>query len=88
MSMESAKAFVERICTDAKFAKRAMEQRAKGHLLAFLKAEGYEFTEDEYSQAYSQAVLGGYDSDLSDEQLEHVAGGRAVHWRPPFFMGT
>lgn len=88
MSVESAKAFIEKMNTDAEFAKRAMEQRKKGHILAFLKAEGYEFTEDEYSQAYSQAVLGGYDSDLSDEQLEHIVGGAIVYMQPPILQGN
>ena len=72
MSMESAKAFIERMNTDSEFAKRAMEQRGKEQIAAFLKAEGYEFLEEEY-EAVSQA-LGS--EELSDEQLDAVAGGR------------
>ena len=71
MSIESAKAFIERMNTDGEFAKRAMEQRGKEQIVAFLKSEGYEFSKEEY-KAGSQA-LGS--EELSDEKLTAVVGG-------------
>lgn len=38
MSVESAKAFIEKMNTDKEFAKRAMEQRGKEQVAAFLKS--------------------------------------------------
>lgn len=79
MSIESAKSFIERMNTDGEFAKRAMEQRDKNRLSAFLKSEGYEFSEEEYD-AGSQALGSG---ELSDEQLDAVAGGGIIYMEPP-----
>ena len=68
MSIESAKAFIEKMNTDAEFAKRAMEQRGKEQIAAFLKAEGYEFSEVEFCKEMQG-------SQLSDEQLDAATGG-------------
>ena len=51
--------------------------------IAFAKSKGYEFTIEEFQQAAAEA----WDSavgELSDEQLEGVAGGAAVN---PFLNG-
>ena len=74
MSIESAKSFIERMNSDGEFAKRAMEQSSREQFVAYLKSEGYEFSEEEYD-AGSQA-LGA--CELSDEQLDAVVGGSIV----------
>ena len=71
MSIESAKAFIERMNTDAEFAKRALEQRGKEHIASFLKAEEYEFSEEDYKEAFKSTS----GCDLGDDSLDKVAGG-------------
>ena len=73
MSMESAKAFIERMNTDAEFAKRAMELRGKEQIAAFVAQEGFDFSEEEYRRC--DLVLEG--EELSDENLDKVVGGRS-----------
>lgn len=67
MSIESAKAFIEKMNTDAEFARRTGEQRGKEQIASFLKAEGYKFSEAEYEEVATE---------LSDESLDNVVGGR------------
>jgi len=74
MSIESAKAFIEKMNTDAEFAKRAMEQKGKEQISAFLKAEGYEFSEEDFKAA-SECLAG---TELSDENLSSVTGGHCA----------
>ena len=71
MSIESAKSFIERMNTDTEFAKRAMEQKGKEQIATFLKAEGYEFSEEEYREA--MGLKNG--TELSDESLDNVSSG-------------
>ncbi len=66
MSIESAKAFLERVKNDEDFrleleGKTSLEERIK-----FAKAQGFDFTKDEISEVTDS---------LSDEQLDAVAGG-------------
>ena len=81
MSIESAKAFIERMNTDEEFAKRTMEQRGKEQIASFLKTEGFEFSEDEFKEGMQTLGKG----ELTDEQLSEVAGGATFnlcegHW--------
>ena len=75
MSIESAKLFIERMNTDSEFAKRAMEQRGKEQIAAFIEAEGYEFSEADFNNALSADG----NCKLSDEQLSSIAGGYCGH---------
>ncbi len=69
MSVESAKAFLERMKTDEDFHKRVGEVENAAERLAFVKAEGYDFTREE---------IGSVATELSEEELDKVAGG----WNP------
>ena len=66
MSIESAKAFLERMKTDEDFAKKVTACKDSDRRMAFIKGEGFDFTVAEIS-----TVKG----ELSDEDLDLVAGG-------------
>ena len=83
MGIESANAFIEKMNTDAEFAKKAMEQRGEEQIAAFLKAEGYEFSKEEYEEEYEAGRQALGSCELSDEQLDAVAGGGIIYMRGP-----
>ncbi len=68
MSIESAKAFCERVKNDEDFKKEMIsEVRASvEERMKFAKAQGFDFTIDEVNQARDS---------LSEEELDEVAGG-------------
>lgn len=66
MSVESAKAYMERIKTDEDFAKKVMECKDQEARMAFVQAAGFDFTSDEIPP-----LLG----ELQDDELSNVAGG-------------
>jgi predicted ribosomally synthesized peptide with nif11-like leader len=72
MSIESAKACMERIKTDEDFAKEVMECKDAEARMAFVRAAGYDFTREEVSP-----LLG----EMRDDELDAVAGGAGL--RPP-----
>ncbi len=65
MSLESARAFVDRFKKDEEF-RQSLQDADQEKVRAILEAEGFEFTEEEYDTARSE---------LSDEELDAVAGG-------------
>ena len=71
MSIESAKAFIERMNTDTEFAKQAMELEDKEKLATFIKEAGYEFKKEECCEVI-EAVYG---NKLNDASLDNVVGG-------------
>lgn len=66
MSMESAKAFVERMKTDADFAQRVTACKSPESRIQLAKAEGFDFTSEEVKEA---------SEELSEDDLELVSGG-------------
>lgn len=66
MSIESAKAFIERMNTDEEFAKKVTACKDAAARMAYIKDEGFDFTVAEIT-----TVKG----ELSDEELDLVAGG-------------
>jgi predicted ribosomally synthesized peptide with nif11-like leader len=66
MSSESAKAFVEKMKTDADFAKKVMECKGKEAREAFVKNAGFDFSVEDLKTSKAE---------LTDEELELVAGG-------------
>jgi len=66
MSMESAKALVEKMKADATFAQQVMSIDGNDARIAFVKSQGYDCTLEEV-----QAVQ----SELSDDDLDAAAGG-------------
>ncbi len=66
MSIESAKAFLERIKNDEDFKKELEEPASAEERINFVKAQGFDFTKEEIN------LLKG---ELSDEELDVVSGG-------------
>jgi predicted ribosomally synthesized peptide with nif11-like leader len=71
MSIESAKAFLERVKNDEDFRKELEEQASAAERIKFVKAQGFDFTKEE---------IDSHKEELSDEELEEVAGGRMCKW--------
>jgi predicted ribosomally synthesized peptide with nif11-like leader len=65
MSLESAKAFLERMKADYEFKKRVTEASPAEARKAIVEKEGFDFTKEEIGSVISQ---------LSHEELEVVAG--------------
>lgn len=68
MSVESAKAFIQKVKTDEEFKKKSSQFTDGAERLKFAKAEGFEFTPEEVAKVKEE-------QGLSDEELEGVAGG-------------
>jgi len=66
MSMESAKALVEKMKSDATFAQQVMSIDGNEARIAFVKGQGYDCTLEE-----AKAIQ----SELSDDDLDAAAGG-------------
>ncbi len=66
MSIESAKAFLERMKTDGEFAESVAKCSDGKARMAFVKNAGFDFTAEEINQV---------SSSLSDSELDQVAGG-------------
>ncbi len=66
MSMESAKAFVEKINTDPDFAKKVAGCKDPKERMTFAKKEGFDFTADEVKSL---------SKELSDDALASLSGG-------------
>ncbi len=67
MSIESAKAFVEKLKIDEEWRKKLDAVETNEERFAMAKAAGFDFTEDEFRNVTSE---------LDDEELSSVAGGR------------
>jgi len=65
MSIESAKAYIERLKTDEDFRQRVQDAEDGESRLALAKAEGFDFTRDE---------IGKVTSELSDDELDDISG--------------
>lgn len=66
MSIESAKLFLERVKSNAEFAKQVAEIKDQDSCMAFVKNAGFDFTDAEIAE-----VMG----ELSDGELDAVVGG-------------
>ena len=78
MSIESAQAFIEKMQTDSDFRERVVALKSREQRRSFINNEGYDFTKEEFEQAKQKFAIETTSSDgeLSDEDLENVAGGR------------
>ncbi len=66
MSIESAKAYIERLKTDEEFKERVKDATDKEARIALVNAEGFDFSEEDI-----KAVK----SELSDDELDAVSAG-------------
>ena len=67
MSIEAAKSFIERMKTDEVFAKKVTACKDAETRMAFAKDSGFDFTAAEIREKTT--------GELSDDDLENVAGG-------------
>ena len=70
MSMESAKSFVEKVKTDAAFAKQCQKAKTADEVVKRAAELGYSFTQEDLQAASTQ---------LSDAELNGVLGGGGFH---------
>ncbi len=68
MSIESAKAFIEKVKTDEDFKSKLAQLQDGQARLDFAKEAGFDFSADEIAKAKAE-------QGLSDEELDSVAGG-------------
>ncbi len=68
MSIESAKAFLERMKTDEDFRKEVGEIATAEERMAFVTAAGFDFTKEELKNVQEKM-------QLTDDELELVGGG-------------
>lgn len=68
MSIESAKAFIERLKTDEEFSAKVRECQNPEARRAFVMKAGFDFTAEEIKNVG--------ETQLSDGELDEVAGGR------------
>ncbi|MBD1930052.1 Nif11-like leader peptide family natural product precursor [Trichocoleus sp. FACHB-90] len=74
MSVESARAFYERVATDEGFQKQLRNAASDDKRLEIVRIAGYSFTQQEWEAALAQ-ISESDDNKLSDAQLEAIAGG-------------
>ncbi len=75
MSVKSAKALMEKIKSDPKFGKKIEDAKDNKARMAIIRSAGFDFTQEEMKQAVKPA-----EGELSDEDLEAVAGGSSAPW--------
>ncbi len=66
MSLESAKAFLDRIRNDDDFRNQVGERESPEQRMEFVQSEGFDFTREELDEVQSE---------LGDMELDAVAGG-------------
>lgn len=78
MSIESAKAFIERLNSDKEFVQNFIKYKDHTDRIAFVKLAGFDFTYAELKQATGE---------LSDDDLDTVSGGHStIDWVESFAM--
>jgi predicted ribosomally synthesized peptide with nif11-like leader len=74
MSVESARAFYERVATDEVFQKQLRNAASDDKRLEIVRAAGYSFTPRQWESVLAQ-ISKSDDGQLSDADLEAIAGG-------------
>jgi predicted ribosomally synthesized peptide with nif11-like leader len=76
MSVESAIEFYKKLATDAGF-RAKLDAATKDERLVIIRDAGFRFTQPEYEEATNK-ILGQGSGELSDADLENVAGGTGI----------
>ena len=79
MSIESARAFYQRMTTDETFRASFEEALTEEESQQLMKSVGYDFTADEWKQAVMEIQTASSDKELQEEELEAIAGGKGVN---------
>lgn len=79
MSLESIKAFYERLASDEAFRTQMQRVESKAECSKFVKNAGYDFTSEEFEEYTTQLLESSSDNgemkDLNQKELEAVFGG-------------
>ena len=85
MSVENAKAFIEKLNSDETFRNRIAEAGDDQARLHMAREAGYEFTAAEFNNTV--AKMTGAADELADEELELVSGGISLNFEEIKFKG-
>lgn len=78
MSIESAKAFYQRVTTDEAF-QTQLQSAASEERTAIIQEAGYDFTPEEWEAATAQVLEAAeINRELNDAELEAIAGGVSI----------
>jgi predicted ribosomally synthesized peptide with nif11-like leader len=75
MTIETAKAFYQRMSEDNTFRKPFEEASTKEERQQLIKDAGYDFTADEWQEAVAEIQATDSNEELQEEELEAIAGG-------------
>lgn len=76
MSIESARAYYERLVSDESFRTKIQSAASNDERQAIIRSAGYNFTKEECDTVRTQILdSASDDSELGDAELEAVAGG-------------
>ncbi|WP_445632623.1 Nif11 domain-containing protein [Nostoc sp. DSM 114161] len=78
MSLENVKLYYERLANDESFRTQIQNVKSKDECSQFVKAAGYDFTQEEFEEYTGQLLESIPDSELQDldeRELEAVIGG-------------
>ena len=73
MSLEHAKALIEKLRADSEFGKRLEDEADEASWIKIMKDAGFDFTREEFLQAARGLAAGS--GELTEEDLKTVAGG-------------
>lgn len=74
MSIESARAFYQKLSTDEAFAKQLRNAPSEDECRATIRAAGYDFTPEEWGTVVDQ-IKQSNNREVSESELEAVSGG-------------
>jgi predicted ribosomally synthesized peptide with nif11-like leader len=79
MTIESAKAFYQKMSEDDTFRTPFEEASTKEERQQLIKDAGYDFTADEWQEAVAEIQATDSNEELQEEELEAIAGGVGLH---------
>ncbi len=78
MSVQSAKALVEKLKADPEFGKQLEQEENIDKRVEIMKDAGFDFSKEEFRQAVME--MSSDSGELSDDDLAAVAGGKSGTW--------
>ena len=81
MTIESARALYQKVIEDADFRASFEAVSTEEEKKHFIKDAGYNFTSDEWQQMLTEVQAANSSQELSEEELEAVAGGVNIDFK-------
>lgn len=75
MTIESAKAFYQRMTEDASFSKPFEADMTYEERQKLIRDSGYDFTAEEWNKAIAEIQVASSSEELNEKELEVIAGG-------------